>query len=333
MKKALYACLLILVVGGAFLAGAWYTQRAATKSSPAAARKILYYVDPMHPAYKSDKPGIAPDCGMELVPVYENGSMAGPEGMAALPPGTVNVTQEKQQLIGVRLGPVERMGATHTLRTVGRVAVDENRVYRLVAPADGLVIRLEGGTTGSEVKKGDLLATFYSRDLLAAQQTYFTTLNSVSRIRSGGAPEDQVVVANVQMRIAEGNLVALGMGEAQVREITRSRQRAARQSLRGQLPACQSATRILAGRRSDEEYGRGGGMEICHEEPCYTLPRLRTAPVGVCTEKSREPIAPFDPVWQERDQEGENQPGGCQGHLEVDPGKNGNSTRGGLWTG
>ncbi len=37
-------------------------------------RKILYYVDPMHPAYKSDKPGIAPDCGMKLEPVYEDGS-------------------------------------------------------------------------------------------------------------------------------------------------------------------------------------------------------------------------------------------------------------------
>jgi membrane fusion protein, copper/silver efflux system len=34
-------------------------------------KKILYWVDPMHPSYKSDKPGKAPDCGMDLVPVYE----------------------------------------------------------------------------------------------------------------------------------------------------------------------------------------------------------------------------------------------------------------------
>jgi Cu(I)/Ag(I) efflux system membrane fusion protein len=32
--------------------------------------KVLYWVDAMHPAYKSDKPGKAPDCGMDLVPVY-----------------------------------------------------------------------------------------------------------------------------------------------------------------------------------------------------------------------------------------------------------------------
>jgi protein SCO1/2 len=33
-------------------------------------RKVLYYVDPMHPSYKSDKPGTAPDCGMRLEPVF-----------------------------------------------------------------------------------------------------------------------------------------------------------------------------------------------------------------------------------------------------------------------
>jgi RND family efflux transporter MFP subunit len=33
-------------------------------------RKILYWYDPMHPQYKADKPGKAPDCGMDLVPKY-----------------------------------------------------------------------------------------------------------------------------------------------------------------------------------------------------------------------------------------------------------------------
>jgi protein SCO1/2 len=33
-------------------------------------RKVLYFVDPMHPAYRSDKPGSAPDCGMKLEPVF-----------------------------------------------------------------------------------------------------------------------------------------------------------------------------------------------------------------------------------------------------------------------
>ena len=43
-------------------------------------RKILYWYDPMHPAYKSDKPGIAPDCGMDLVPKYADEAGAGDSG-------------------------------------------------------------------------------------------------------------------------------------------------------------------------------------------------------------------------------------------------------------
>jgi len=40
-------------------------------------RKAIYYVDPMHPAYKSDKPGTAPDCGMRLEPVFADSEAAG----------------------------------------------------------------------------------------------------------------------------------------------------------------------------------------------------------------------------------------------------------------
>ena len=39
---------------------------------PSSERKILYWYDPMHPAYKSDQPGKAPDCGMDLVPKYSD---------------------------------------------------------------------------------------------------------------------------------------------------------------------------------------------------------------------------------------------------------------------
>lgn len=48
-------------------------QQAAPKkdhSQHTGERKILFWYDPMHPQYKADKPGIAPDCGMDLVPKY-----------------------------------------------------------------------------------------------------------------------------------------------------------------------------------------------------------------------------------------------------------------------
>ena len=57
--------------------GRWYSTRPAAAKS---GRTILYYVDSMHPWYRSDKPGVAPDCGMKLTPVYADGGAAPAEG-------------------------------------------------------------------------------------------------------------------------------------------------------------------------------------------------------------------------------------------------------------
>jgi Cu(I)/Ag(I) efflux system membrane fusion protein/cobalt-zinc-cadmium efflux system membrane fusion protein len=92
------------------------------------AKKILYWTDPMLPGYKSDKPGKSP-MGMDLVPVYEEeapraqASVASPEGYAP-----ILVTPQKQQLIGVITAPAQRRVVTKTIRTVGRVMVDETRM-------------------------------------------------------------------------------------------------------------------------------------------------------------------------------------------------------------
>src|SRR6266545_4948516 len=75
MKKLLGFLLFCVLLAAAFFAG-----RLTNKTSGGSAkgeRKILYWVDPMHPAYKSDKPGIAPDCGMKLEPVYADGAAPG----------------------------------------------------------------------------------------------------------------------------------------------------------------------------------------------------------------------------------------------------------------
>ena len=94
MWKPSYAIYLLLLVVASFLAGTWYSKRGANPASAQGGRRILYYIDPMHPAYKSDKPGIAPDCGMQLEPVYADGGSAGeaekgdgPASSVALPGG------------------------------------------------------------------------------------------------------------------------------------------------------------------------------------------------------------------------------------------------------
>src|SRR5918994_3782314 len=123
MKNATLSVLLLAVLGAGFLAGSWYNQRERVSAASLSARKILYYVDPMHPAYKSDRPGIAPDCGMALEPIYSDPVEAdlkvGPYKDEEVGSGALNISLEKQQLIGVRVSPVERQSATGRLRLYG----------------------------------------------------------------------------------------------------------------------------------------------------------------------------------------------------------------------
>jgi len=110
--------------------------------------KVLYWQDPMHPAYKSDKPGKAPDCGMDLVPVYETG--AG-QIMADLPEGVFQISPEKQQLIGVQYGEVAYKPVFKTLRTVGRLTYDETKVVRIHTKVEGWIEKVYVDFTGKEV--------------------------------------------------------------------------------------------------------------------------------------------------------------------------------------
>ena len=71
----------------------------------------------------------------------------------ALPPGAVQVSPERQQAIGIRLGVVERVARTQLLRTTGRVAPDENRTYPIVAGVSGWIRKVESVTTGDAVKE------------------------------------------------------------------------------------------------------------------------------------------------------------------------------------
>ena len=131
-------------------------------------RKILYWYDPMHPAYKADKPGIAPDCGMDLVPKYAD------EGtnLDKMPPGTVKMTLERQQLIGVRTGRVARQSLDSTIRTTAQLTADETRIAHVHVKVNGWIDKIYVDYVGKLVKKGEPLFTLYSPDLVAAQQEY-----------------------------------------------------------------------------------------------------------------------------------------------------------------
>jgi Cu(I)/Ag(I) efflux system membrane fusion protein len=170
--------IVILAVAGAFLGGLVY-ERTHGKPQPQG-RRILHYVDPMHPAYTSDKPGVAPDCGMKLVPVYadEAAGAKGPAPGADLPMGTINISSEKQQLIGVRYGFPEMTASAGSIRAVGKVAFDETRLTRIHSKVEGWIEKVHVDFTGAQVKAGQPLLTIYSPEMLASEQEFLLALKA-----------------------------------------------------------------------------------------------------------------------------------------------------------
>jgi RND family efflux transporter MFP subunit len=138
-----------------------------SKQASSGERKVLYWYDPMHPAYKADKPGIAPDCGMQLVPKY-----ADDDAGSAMAVGTVRISSDKQQLIGVRTTTVEREPLVRTVRTTGQLTADETKLAHVHVKINGYIEKVFVDYVGQLVKKGQPLFTIYSPDLVATQEEY-----------------------------------------------------------------------------------------------------------------------------------------------------------------
>ena len=128
--------------------------------------KVLYWYDPMHPQYKTDKPGKAPDCGMDLVPKYAD------EQASAMAPGSVMLSAEKQQLIGVRTTEVKRESLIRDVRTTGQIIADETKIAHVHVKINGFIEQVFVDYIGQLVKKGQPLFTLYSPDLVSTQEEY-----------------------------------------------------------------------------------------------------------------------------------------------------------------
>jgi Cu(I)/Ag(I) efflux system membrane fusion protein len=260
MRRGAYLMGLLAAMIAAYLAGTWNREYRASASGKAGGR-ILYYHDPMHPAYRSDKPGIAPDCGMQLEPVYETEENApgNPQISVSLPPGMLSVSAEKQQAIGVRTGLVERVGVDHRLRTVGRVAVDEARTVRITA-ADGYIEKISPVAEGSIVRKDDLLGTFYTKEFLPAQVAYLYSVTHGQQFRGPAEsnPANQYQTASsIQYQSPEKELRILGMSDYQIREIARTQKPATEIDLRAPSDGLILSRKVTLGmklERGDELY-------------------------------------------------------------------------------
>lgn len=137
---------------------------APVASAPASERKVLYWYDPMVPTQRFDKPGKSPFMEMQLVPRYADGGEP-----ASGQTGTLAVSTQAQQALGLRLATVQRQTIGTAVETVGSVQLNDRDVSIVQARSAGFVERVYARAPGDVVARGAPLVDLLVPEWLGAQ--------------------------------------------------------------------------------------------------------------------------------------------------------------------
>lgn len=156
------------------------------------------YTCPMHPHYIAQEPGSCPICGMDLVPMSQEGEEQAGEILEGDEKGVITISPETIQNIGVRTQKAEAARFGADVRSYGAVTENVRIQHEVSSRVAGWVEELKVTAVGDEVKKGELLFTLYSPDLVSAQQDYIAAIasgasgrisSSAKRLKSLGIQE------------------------------------------------------------------------------------------------------------------------------------------------
>lgn len=142
---------------------------------------------------------------------------------SSISPGVVRLSRDRQQMIGLRIGQAVRSTSKRTVRALGHVEIDEDRMFPVAAAGEGWVTKIEQGTTtGSIVRSGQPLVTVYGREYVAAQRTFLYNLRTSEDPPPivPGESEDRLVLPLQEAMLA---LRGMGFGDAQIQQLTKSR--------------------------------------------------------------------------------------------------------------
>ena len=143
--------------------------------------------------------------------------------MVEVAPGTVQISPERQQLIGVRIGTVEKRPLQKVIRTNGRVEFDEKRLATISPKIGGWIEELYVDFTGAPVKKGAPLLTLYSPELVSTQEEYLAALRARQELAASPYPE-VAASGNALVESARRRLRLWDISEEQIRELEQTGQ-------------------------------------------------------------------------------------------------------------
>ncbi len=122
----------------------------------------------MHPQIMQPEPGDCPICGMDLIPAESSA-----DGLAM---NEIKMTKNAMALANIQTSVVGNASADseNMISLSGKIKMNEEENAIQASYFDGRIERLNVNFEGQEVRKGQLLATIYAPNLVAAQQELIT---------------------------------------------------------------------------------------------------------------------------------------------------------------
>jgi len=168
----------------------------------AAGRKILYYRNPMGLPDTSSVPK-KDNMGMDYLPVYADEAQA-----QSGTPGTVRLSLDRVQRLGVRTIAVERKALIQAIRLTGTVAADESKQSIVSLKFVGSISELYVAVTGERVAAGTALFAAHSPFLLRQEAELAIALRAGETMRDMGGVNAQTnrsatAIARERLRLYE----------------------------------------------------------------------------------------------------------------------------------
>lgn len=154
-------------------------------------KRILYYRNPMGLPDTSTTPK-KDSMGMDYLPVYDGEDDDG---------SVVRVTGGKLQRTGVKTELATRSVITRAVLVPGVVELDERRISVLSIRTEAFLENISDITTGSMIKNGQPLFSFYAKEMVAAAALYLSDiktagkkdeLGSLQRLQNLGASRETI---------------------------------------------------------------------------------------------------------------------------------------------
>ncbi len=135
--------------------------------------------------------GIRPEPNMapqQPASTLEASQDATPPASVEAPLVPVQISAQRLQSIGVKVGTVERKLVEDEIRTTGNVAVDETRLAYVQVRYSGYIEKVFVDATYQYVRKGQPLFTIYSPDIVATEREYLVAKKNQEQVAQSTVP-------------------------------------------------------------------------------------------------------------------------------------------------